>query len=148
MKKDQKELLLEQLKKTPIVQIACERSGVSRATFYRWKSEDTEFKKSAEQAIVEGEALITDMTESQLISLVKDRNFHAIQLWLRHHHPKYSNRVEINATINSLVEQLSPEQEAVIKEALKLASLPEIVQEDNNNEPDTTGSESDPTDSK
>lgn len=148
MKKNQKELLLEQLRKTPIVQIACERSGVSRATFYRWKIEDKDFAKLTEQAITDGEALITDMTESQLISLVKDKNFHAIQLWLRHHHSKYSNRVEINATINSPVEQLTPEQEAVIKEALKLASLPEIVQEDNNNESNTIGSKSDPTNSQ
>lgn len=134
MKTNQKDLILEQLKKTPVVQFACERSGVSRATFYRWKTEDKEFKKSAEEAILEGEAFITDMTESQLISLIKDKNFHAIQLWLRHHHPKYSNRVEINATINTPIEQLSPEQEAVFKEAVKLASLPEIAQEDSNNE--------------
>lgn len=147
MKKNQKDLILEQLKKTPIVQLACERSGVSRATFYRWKSEDTEFKKSAELSIIEGETLITEMTEGQLVSLIKDKNFHAIQLWLRHHHPKYSHRVEVNATFNSPVEQLTPEQEAVIKEALKLASLPEIVQEDNNNESNTTGSGSDPTNS-
>lgn len=134
MKTNQKELLLEQLKKTPVVQFACEKSGVSRATFYRWRSEDKEFKKSAEEAILEGEAFITDMTESQLISLIKDKNFHAIQLWLRHHHPKYNNRVEINATITNPIEQLTPEGEAIIKEAAKLAFLPEIVQE-NNNEP-------------
>ena len=35
MKKDQKALLLEQLKKTPIVQIACENLGFSRMTYYR-----------------------------------------------------------------------------------------------------------------
>lgn len=134
MKTNQKEQLLEQLKKTPVVQFACEKSGVSRATFYRWKVEDKEFKKLSEEAILEGETFITDMTESQLISLIKDKNFHAIQLWLRHHHPKYNNRVEINATINTPIEQLSPEQEAIIKEAARIAFLPEIVQENNNNE--------------
>jgi len=30
-----KEQLLEILKKTPIVQIACEKAGVGRATYYR-----------------------------------------------------------------------------------------------------------------
>ena len=124
MKKSQKELLLEQLRKIPIVQIACERSGVSRATFYRWKSEDAEFKKSAEQAILDGEALITDMTESQLVSLIKDRNFHAIQLWLRHHHPKYNNRIEVTANIKN-TNELTPEQKALIEKALSLAALPE-----------------------
>jgi len=122
MKKNQKELLLEQLRKIPIVQLACERTGISRATFYRWKSEDKDFKKSAEQAILDGEALITDMSESQLVSLIKDRNFHAIQLWLRHHHPKYNNRVEVTAHIDNLNRELTPEQKAVVEEALKLAS--------------------------
>jgi len=131
MKINQKKSLLEQLKKTPVIQFACEKSGVSRATFYRWRTEDKEFKKSAEEAILEGEAFITDMTESQLISLIKDKNFHAIQLWLRHHHPRYNNRVEINATINNPIEQMTTEQEAVFKEAVKLAALPEIVQENN-----------------
>lgn len=131
MKKNQKELLLEQLRKIPIVQIACERSGVSRATFYRWRSEDAEFKQSAEQAILEGEALITDMTESQLVSLIKDRNFHAIQLWLRHHHPKYNNRIEVTAHVDNLNRELTPEQKAIVEEALKLASGPANSSQEN-----------------
>lgn len=124
MKHKQKEAVLEHLKKIPIVQVACERSGVSRATFYRWRLEDTDFKKSADQAIIEGEAFITDMTESQLVSLIKDRNFHAIQLWLRHHHPKYNNRVEITAEIKN-TNEFTPEQKALIEKALSLAALPE-----------------------
>ena len=123
MKTNQRELLLEQLRKTPVVQFACEKSGVSRATFYRWRTEDKEFKKSAEEAILEGEALITDMTESQLISLIKDRNFHAIQLWLRHHHPKYNNKVEITGNFKLEEEPLTPAQEELVREALKLAGL-------------------------
>ena len=35
-----KEQLLEILKKTPIVQIACEKAGVGRATYYRWRKDD------------------------------------------------------------------------------------------------------------
>ena len=52
MKQDKsKELIIEQLKKTPIVQIACEKSNVSRATYYRWREENAEFKKAAEELI-------------------------------------------------------------------------------------------------
>lgn len=134
MKTDQKELLLEQLKKTPIVQIACERSGVSRATFYRWKSEDTEFKKSAELSIIEGEILITEMTEGQLVSLIKDRNFHAIQLWLRHHHPKYSNKVELFGNLKIETEPLTPEQQELTAQALRLAGLGDDVDSKINND--------------
>ena len=45
MKHDQKKLVVEQLKKNPIIQFVCERSGVSRATFYRWQKEDADFTK-------------------------------------------------------------------------------------------------------
>lgn len=124
MKTDkEKKLLLEQLKKTPIIQFACEKAGIARATYYRWKQEDKEFNKEADIAIIEGEALITDMSESQLISLIRDRNFQALQLWLRHHHPKYTNKVEISGRLTHSDEDLTPEQTALVKAALRLASF-------------------------
>jgi len=129
MKKDKtREMVIEQLKKTPIVQIACEKTGISRATFYRWKKENKEFAKAAIDAITEGEMLITDMSESQLISLIRDKNFAAIQLWLRHHHPKYINKIEVTGNLNVKEEPLTPEQEALVEKALKLAGLIENKQ--------------------
>ena len=122
MKQDKdKQLLLNRLKETPIIEFACKKIGIGRATYYRWR-EDKEFAKSADEAIAEGEAFITDMSESQLISMIRDRNFQAIQLWLRHHHAKYSQKIEITANI-SQQDELTPEQEAVVREALRLASL-------------------------
>jgi hypothetical protein len=124
MKKDKtKSLLIEQLKKTPIVQIACEKAQIARASFYRWKIEDKEFAKKTEEALLEGETFITEMSESQLISMIRDGNFQAVQLWLRHHHPKYGQRIEISGNINQSQEDLNPEQEATVREALRLASL-------------------------
>lgn len=138
--KKRKELLLEQLRKIPIVQIAVERAGVGRTTYYRWREEDKEFAKASDEALLEGEALITDMTESQLISLIKDRNFPSINLWLRVHHPKYAAKVEVTAQINQSGEQLTPEQEAVIREALRLASCSEQLESDSkSNEQEKTG---------
>jgi len=122
MKKDKtKELLLSQLRKTPIIQIACEKSHVARASFYRWKAKNKRFAKAAEEAITEGEMLITDMSEMQLIGLIRDKNFQAVQLWLRHHHPKYSDKVEINGHLTYLDEDLTPKQASVVKQALRLA---------------------------
>ncbi len=118
----EKGLLLEQLKKVPIVHIACEKSGVGRATYYRWRDEDEVFKKAADAALVEGEALITDMSESQLISLIKDRKFPAVHLWLRQHHPKYKDKIEV-VTRSAEDDTLTPEQEAIVKKALKLGGI-------------------------
>ncbi len=134
MKKDKlKDAIIQQLKEMPIIQFACKKTGVSRASYYRWRDEDKKFAKASDDSITEGEALITDMSESQLISLIRNRNFQALQLWLRHHHPKYSNKVEVTATFQSPQDELTPEQEAVVREALRLASLvPEERSKENN----------------
>lgn len=117
-----KAAVLEQFRKMPILQVALERAGISRSTYYNWRDEDKEFAKDADKAIAEGEALITDMSESQLISLVRDKHFPAVQLWLRHHHPKYAPKLEIEGTINT-IQELSPEQKELVRKALELANI-------------------------
>ena len=123
MKKDKiRNSIIEALKEMPIVQVACKKVGVGRTTYYRWR-ENKKFAKEADAAIAEGEAFITDMSESQLISLIRDRNFQALQLWLHHHHPKYANKVEVNGCFTYSDEELTPEQMALVKTALRLASF-------------------------
>lgn len=124
MKKSEasKMLFLEQLKKTPIVMIACEKLGVGRATFYRWKSEDAGFAKQVEAAIFDGRLMVNDLAESQLIGAVKDRDLRAIMYWLKHHHTDYKTRLELEATVNT-IQELSDEQRTLVEEALKLASI-------------------------
>lgn len=117
-----KQLLLEQLKKTPIIQIACEKIGLGRATFYRWKVDDPTFAKAVDDALLEGKLLVNDLAESQLIGAIKDRNLTAITYWLRHHHRDYKNRLELEGTINT-IHELSDEQKALVKKALELTGL-------------------------
>jgi predicted DNA binding protein len=119
----EKILLIEALKKTPIIQIVCERTNIARATYYRWRKEDSKFAKLADEAIIEGCLLINDMAESQLISAIKDKNMTAIALWLRNHHKVYTDKLEINHQINGVDEQLTPKQKAIVRAALRLASL-------------------------
>ncbi len=126
-----RETILVQLRKMPILQIACERAGVGRSSYYRWREEDESFRKAADGAISEGEAFITDMSESQLISLIRDKHFPAVQLWLRQHHPKYSAKVELSGRLTIEDEPLTSEQEALITKALQLAGV-----NDENHEPE------------
>jgi len=121
--KKEKILLIDALKKTPIIQIVCERTNIARATYYRWRKEDSKFAKLADEAIIEGCLLINDMAESQLISAIKDKNMTAIALWLRNHHKVYADKLEINHQINGVDEQLTPKQKAIVRAALRLASL-------------------------
>lgn len=119
----EKSILIEQLKKTPIVQIACEKTGTGRTTYYRWRKEDEAFEKEADTALKEGKSLVNDVAESQLLGAIREGNMTAIIFWLKNHHNEYANRVEVTA---KLAEQdpLNPEQEAIIREAIRLAALP------------------------
>lgn len=122
-KSDQlKEALLEQLRKTPIIQIACEKLNISRMSFYRWKAEDKEFAQKIDEALLDGQLLVNDIAESQLISAIKDREFQAVMAWLKHHHPSYKTRVEIEGTVNT-IQELSDEQKELVRKALALANL-------------------------
>ena len=114
-------VLLEQLRKTPIVQIACEKSGIGRATYYRWRQEDKKFAEMADEALLEGSLLVNDMAESQLFQAIRNQNLGAIVFWLKNHHPAYTNKVEITGRLMHDY-QLTPEQEALITKALKMVS--------------------------
>lgn len=117
-----KEELIKLLKKTPIVQLACEKVGVSRATFYRWKKADDEFEMKVDEAIYTGKHLINDMAESQLIRAIKDGNMTSIIFWLKNNHSGYKTRVELSGTVKTQT-KLTEEQEELIQKALQHAGL-------------------------
>lgn len=116
-------LLLEQLRKVPIVSIACEKAGIGRATYYRWKKEDEEFARTAEEALSEGTQLVSDMAESQLLTAIRDGNLGAVMYWLKHRNPHYNTKLEVTAKIKSQDEALTPEQRALIEKAIELSAL-------------------------
>lgn len=150
MKKNKvKDAFLGELRKVPIVAVACEKVGISRNSAYKWRNTDEEFRKEMEEALAEGEALVNDLSESQLLTLIREKNWPAISFWLRHRNPKFRDRVEVNAHINQSPEKLTPEQESVVREALRLAALtnPEVSSQ-NDHEPTTTAPVTDPADSE
>lgn len=113
-------IILDQLRKTPIVQIACEKTGIARATYYRWRKQSKKFKKESDKAIIEGRFMINDLAESQLINAIKDKNFGAIKFWLNSHHIDYKSKVEITHRDNDI--PLTKEQKTLIRRALKFTS--------------------------
>ncbi len=121
-----KALLIDQLRKTPIVQLACEKTSLSRASYYRWYKDDAEFAEAADLALSEGASLVNDMAESQLMAAIRDGNMTGIIFWLKHHHPTYATRVQIDGRLKVEDQTLTPEQEAVVQEALRLAGLGQI----------------------
>lgn len=116
-----KDAFLAELRKIPIIQVAAEKSGVSRQSIYRWRQEDKEFETEMDEALAEGEALVSDMSESQLLTLIKEKNFSAIRFWLNHRSPKFRDKLEVT-TKTAIPDELTPEQEAVVRKALNLAN--------------------------
>lgn len=117
---EQKEKLIAQLKKTPIIQVACERVGVSRASYYRWRKASEKFSEEADNALEQGINLINEMAESQLISAIRDQNMTAIIYWLKHHHRAYKTKIEISGTIKTPDEVLTSEQQSIITKAIEM----------------------------
>ena len=109
-----KDSFLDELRKIPIVQVACEKSGVSRNSVYRWRKEDEEFSKAMDIALQEGEDLVNDMSESQLLTLIKEKSWSAISFWLRHRNPKYKDKVEVTTKVSIDDDTLTDEQEAIV----------------------------------
>lgn len=121
--------VLENLRRMPIIEAACNKAGISRATFYRWKDNDPDFSKTVEIAQEEGEALIRDVAVSKIIKGINEDNISAAMYWLNHRDPRFSNKVEIS-TATKPQEALSPEQQEVVGKALVLTGIADEIDPD------------------
>ncbi len=91
---ESKDKFLARLRETPIIEYACQKSGVGRTTYYRWRRKSGAFAQKCEEAQREGIDFINDMSESQLIQMIKERKLPAISLWLKHNHKRYGARTQ------------------------------------------------------
>lgn len=114
-----KQAIVDQLKEMPIITVACRKSGVGRATYYRWKSEDPQFAIAINSALKEGIDLINDLSESQIIQLIKERKLPAISLWLKHNNPRYGGK-NVKRELPASLEPLTEDEERLFKKALGL----------------------------
>ena len=89
MKKTLKNKILQELYSIPIVTIACEKHGVSRQTFYRWKSEDIEFSSHVDNALGLGIESINDLAESTLIKSIRSGEIGSTKYWLSNNKYNY-----------------------------------------------------------
>lgn len=137
--KDRKNLI-EQLRKTPIIQLACEKVGIGRATYYRWRKSNLKFARSSDDALQESVSLMNDLAESQLLSAIREKNMTAIIFWLKNRHRAYTNKLHIDAKVETQDSKLTKEQEELIKKALNLSNLTNTERRDNGKIPtNTTG---------
>ena len=120
-----KKLIIEQLKKTPILEIALSKSDVSRTTFYRWQKTDPDFSAQVKDALFGGKELISDLAEGQLINAIKQGHVSALIFWLKTHRDDYKNRLEISGELKNIREELTAEELELLQEALRLFGFQE-----------------------
>lgn len=113
-----KQLVLDQLEKSPIVELACKKAGISRMTFYRWMKEDKAFKKQAGEFMASSRDTYNDIAESQIITAMKNGNIGASRFFLTHNHPIYKKAGKSDAEAE--VMELTPEEAKLVKELAKL----------------------------
>lgn len=92
--------ILEELKKTPVVIYVCAKTGICRASFYRWQQEDKEFAENVKEATNIGLEELNDYCETKLITKIKQGNMQAIVFWLKHHKKIYKQKSYI--VVNNL----------------------------------------------
>ncbi len=116
----QKAAVIEQLKKFPIVQLAVQKAGVSRPSYYQWRKQDAEFAKTADEAMAEGILFINDIAEGNMISLINEKDMRSIRFWLTHRHPVYAAKLQLEGKLELSDEALSSEQQEIVDRALGL----------------------------
>lgn len=129
-KQEDKALLIEQLRKMPIIGVACEKVGIHRSSYYRWLQDDKMFAKTARDARREGVQLVNDMAESMLLSQMKEGNITAMIFWLKHNNPTYETRIAVRPEVPTEDAELSSEEAQKLAEVLSHFALPVVINED------------------
>jgi len=109
MKNRNKANFIKCLESIPIISVACQKSGIGRATYYRWIEKDKKFKEEVDKSLKEGIERINDIAESKLVTAVNESNMTAVIYWLKHHHKDYIE--------NKIMLSLSEQEE--LKELIK-----------------------------
>src|SRR5262245_21259873 len=86
---ENKNKLLEELKKTYLVNNACTKAGIGRSSYYRWMKNDPHFREAVNEARGEGLDLMNDAAENVIIFGIKNKDRKSAEYFLSRNHPKY-----------------------------------------------------------
>jgi hypothetical protein len=122
---EQKSAALEQLAKCCVVQLACERTGIGRSTYYKWLSEDEEFRELADKAIVAGRAYLNDVAFSGFLKKIQEGNVTMLIFWLKNNHPWFAERIrhEHQHEHHLADRELPPEEREELARAFRLSGM-------------------------
>ena len=111
------ELLLDQLRKTPIIETACQKLNISKMTISRWRKKSMEFSARFEDALLEGRLRINDVAESQILALIAAGKFEPSKFWLTHNSARYANKLELSGTVSTKDEEIPASDKPFLRQA-------------------------------
>lgn len=79
-----------------IITYSCQKVGISRETFYRWKREDEEFKKEVEESL----KIQKNDVEDRLLKAIVADNITAIIFYLKSKHPEYRPALKLSGELD------------------------------------------------
>ena len=80
---------LEVLSETPLINHACKKIGISRATMYRWLKDNPEFKNAVEEVLTIGRENVSDIAEGKLMKMIHEGNYKAVRFYLENNNARY-----------------------------------------------------------
>ena len=84
-----KQKLLKEIEKFGNVYLSCQRVGIDKSTYYRWKEKNEKFRVVAEKSEAIGRENIGEVAEYSLLQNIKEKNERAIEFALTHISKKY-----------------------------------------------------------
>ena len=87
-----KSKFLEILRENPWIVFASKKSGISRATIYRWMKDNPDFQHEVEIATKAGNSQLGEIAEMGLVKNIKEGNLNAIKFYLTNTNPRYVSK--------------------------------------------------------
>jgi ACT domain-containing protein len=116
-----KHKLVQHLRDIPIATYACQRVGVPKATYYKWRKIDQIFREASDEAIITGKLTLNDVAKSQLVKLIKEGDYRSISFWLKHNDADFGSKLTLK--IEDETRKYDPEELKEMAIAMKNAGL-------------------------
>ena len=119
--KDWQEVFLAAMRSYPVVRVACEQAGVSRAEVYRCRAVDPAFSEAWNHAKDDG----IDVLEAKMHERARDKDTLAAIFLLKHLRPSvYADNVSVNVSGSLSVEEVTNARASL---KAKLAQIQQTV---------------------
>lgn len=119
-----KQKLVDTLETVPIFTAACDKLGIPRSTYYKWRQLDEKFARAADNAIVRGRIAVNGMAKTMLLKKMREGNMTAIIFWLKHNDPDFNPKITIEMKSD---ERYTKEELKLLATALKHMGFAGVV---------------------